>query len=342
MSLHSANLKTAELALALGSLDIKNAQAKIPEEELVNALHTCSVSHDTSIQKIFGTRTVGTKSRHHEIRYKFPAYELLPPGITFGPVYPQYLQHRVKPKINTFMLERQALVLTSRIPAKPAETMNSAPATQRSLSILEAVQALQQCAGTTEMQIIRYFDKEDYSRPMYRFRLTTVFISRQGKSAIQREDFEYEEKLFLELLHYVEYKEKKPWAADLRSLIFRSNDLTFLVVSKAMLEQDFAAEARDIQHLESRWNTHPAEPYLEVLNRRIERIDLPLEYDDISWQTVKHLACGKEFDVLNIDQWTEDDCKRFICERCDARVMTSNDDIRLSYFHDCLERVKWE
>ncbi|EME88608.1 uncharacterized protein MYCFIDRAFT_170194 [Pseudocercospora fijiensis CIRAD86] len=336
------NSNHVALALALGSLDINNAQARIPEEELVNALKICSASHDTSVQNIFGKRDVGIKSRHHEISYKFPAYELLPPGIPFGPRHPLHLQHRLKPKIKTFMLEREALVLTSRIPAKPAESVDFAPAAQQSLSIFEAVQALQQCAGTTEMQIIRYFEKNDYSRPVYRFRLTTVFTSGQGKSAIQREDFKYEEKLFLELLQYVELKEKKPWAADLRSLIFRATDLTFLVVSKAMLTQDFEAEARDIQHLESRWNTHPAEPYLEVLNRRIERIDPPLELDDISYQTVKVLACGHEFEARNLEQMTEDDCKRFICERCDARVMTSNDDIRLSYFDDRLERVKWE
>lgn len=322
----STSLDPDGLANALGeNLVLSKTRDLLPEHELQHSLTTTPAC--SSGETRGGQRLLGSKSRHHEIRYVFPAFALLPSGqAELALREPLDIENREKPKHDRYMLEPQSLIMTTRIETPAVSMTTTSPDLRTAQTLFDALQLLCDFPGTSTLEAIRCQTTDLEIK--YRFRLTSELRLSQTPSAQYRQEFEEDEADLQCIFFYFEGNYHIQWIQDLRDLVERATDFSYLIVQQALERHNMLYATGLEQSLESLWTSEAFATPGEILTSAMQALKTSHDSDGIE-TTIYRLPCGHIDRLSSLDlhsKYVEQAvCMKYACRECRVPVLTDAD-----------------
>lgn len=214
---------------------------------------------------------------HHEIKYEFPALDLVRDTKEVILPEPMDLDVRSQPDASKYHLNQfQSRYSLSMDPRTCEEDLDVPDAHQDVLAILTILDRLANYEGESTLSVATYLTEEHMQ---FRVRLESVV---EGKRNIY--DTELSEQDFVALL-----SARRPWIQLLEDVVYRASARSFIAAEVSMMAQDISFYMKDMLRWQNRWSSAQPRVDLQLIMRggAVEVTKSPNE--DVE---VFHLACG--------------------------------------------------
>ncbi|KAI5361025.1 hypothetical protein Slin14017_G092000 [Septoria linicola] len=244
---------------------------------------------------------------HHEIKYEFPALDLVRGADEVILPEPMNIDLRLQPDASKYHLNQfQSRYSLSMDPKACEEDLDVRDAHQDVLALLTILDRLANYEGESTLSVATYVTE---GHMQFRVRLESVVA---GKRNVY--DTELSDQDFAALL-----LARRPWIQLLEDVVYRASARSFIAAEVSIMAQDISFYMKDMLRWQNRWSIAQPRVDLQLIMRgdAVEVTKSPNE--DVE---VFHLACGHSIRTTaeELQNLQHDTRARFRCADCDDQA----------------------
>lgn len=296
--------------------------------------------------------------QHHTLCFRYPAFELLPPGKQPFLEMPKGVPDREEPEITPMGLSAEDLDFFIRFPSEYGAPLNGATSKREqailkgplALNLSAAIDSLSSFAGISDLYFVSYVEDWDV---ITRFELRSTFYTNFGKLDDQAQEFELGSADVAKLIRTMSKDDE--WVRMLDDLIHVKSDRAYLCRRREIFDWDEQWLEANEENWPTSWDINDLDSAKQLFANRLisvyqmpegtigrEKLGKLAEFKDEAHYV--QLPCGHR--SMMPENYVHDlsglDALDAVCDECERRVLQKGDIERLGYYYDRVRRYNWE